>query len=190
MITKILAIISVILLFVISVLIFWLGLAPKSFLKFFEGYTLASQAAKQIGIITTQPGNLFLTATSSEPVLSKKGQVVIGENSWSVEIASNEADRFIGLSNRKTLYNKTGLLFTFDRMSTQSFWMKDMLIPIDMIFFDNNWQIVLIESNLQPKSFPEIYGNKVNSQYVLEINAGEAVSYGLKAGDTVIFLNK
>jgi len=65
-----------------------------------------------------------------------------------------------------------------------------MLIPIDMIFFDNNWQIVLIESNLQPNSFPQIYGNGVKSQYVLEVNANEAVSHNLKVGDRAIFINK
>jgi uncharacterized membrane protein (UPF0127 family) len=187
---KILEIISVVLLFVLSAFIFWAGLAPRSFFKFFENYSVVSETAKKLGIISTQPNTLFLSATSSESVLGRNGQVVIGGDTWAVEIASSEADRVSGLSNRKILFNKTGLLFAFDKMSTQSFWMKDTLIPIDMVFFDNNWKIVEIDSNLQPNSFPKTFGGDLKSQYVLEINAGEANIYGLEVGDQAIFLNK
>jgi uncharacterized membrane protein (UPF0127 family) len=68
--------------------------------------------------------------------------------------------------------------------------MKDMLMPIDMIFFNENWEIVLIESRVEPKTFPKIFGNTVMSKYVLEINAGEADSFDLKLGDKAILLNK
>lgn len=168
---KIFEIILLIVLFTISCLIFWFGLSPFSFKKFFSIYPQATQ-------------------TLSEPISSLKGQLNIKGNLWSVDIANNETSRSSGLSNRKTLHMKSGLLFAFDKLDKHVFWMKDMLIPIDMIFFDNNWEIVLIESNLQPNSFPKLFGDKIKSQYVLEINALEADSYGLQVGDTAIFLNK
>ncbi len=186
---KVLEIIAIIVLLIASTLIFWAGLAPKSFSDFFAMYPEVMDTANQIGILKNLGGELS-EATSSEAVLSNKGQIKINGNAWNVEIAADDTSRTNGLSNRKALYNRGGMLFVFDRMANQSFWMKDMLIPIDMIFFDNNWKIVLIESNLQPNSFPKIFGNKVKSQYILEVNAGEAVSYGLAVGDQAIFLNK
>ncbi len=128
--------------------------------------------------------------TLSEPILGLYGQINIRNNTWNVDIATNETDRTNGLSNRKTLRIKNGLLFAFDSLGSHPFWMKDMLIPIDMIFFDDKWEIILIESNIQPNSFPDIFGDKVKSRYVLEINALEADSYGLQVGDRAIFLNK
>ena len=186
---KILQIVSVTILFIASGLIFWAGLAPESFSQFFNMYPNLNKTINQIGNFNTPIGKL-LSATSSEPVLGSKGQISIKNSAWDVEIASNETARTNGLSNRRTLYSKSGMLFVFNKMGTQSFWMKDMLIPLDMIFFDNNWKIVLIEKNLQSSSFPKTFGGEVKSQYVLEINAGEADSYGLQVGNQAVFLNK
>jgi uncharacterized membrane protein (UPF0127 family) len=186
---KVLSIIAVIILFIASGLVFWAGLSPKTFSNFFVRYPEVAETVNQIGVLKNQAVDLS-DITVSEKILGSKGQIIIKGNTWNVEIANNEANRVSGLSNRKTLYTKTGMLFAFDKMSKQSFWMKDMLIPIDMIFFDNNWKIVLIESNLQPNSFPKIFGGGVKSQYVLEVNALEAEISGLGVGDQAVFLNK
>lgn len=185
---KIFGIICVILLFVTASLIFWAGLAPDSFYNFFIGYPAVRQVTNQLSSVVPIPK--VLQATTSEPILGLTGQLLVGSGSWNVEIANSETARTAGLSNRKVLRSNNGLLFAFDQPSNQAFWMKDMLIPIDMVFFDDNWQIVLIEANLQPNSFPKIYGAKVKSKYVLEINANEASLYGLQVGNQAIFLNK
>jgi uncharacterized membrane protein (UPF0127 family) len=169
---RILLIILIILLFISSTLIFWLGLSPKTFHNFFYMFPDTGQTI------------------TSEPVLGLKGQIIIRDNTWNVEIAMNEEDRASGLSYRKDLRINDGLLFVFDSLGNHSFWMKDMLIPIDMIFFDDNWKIIRIEANLSPNSFPKIFGDKVKSKYVLEINANESISNGLQVGDMAIFLNK
>lgn len=126
----------------------------------------------------------------SEPIFGDTGQIIIKNQAWAVEIARDDLSRTKGLSGREILYPKKGLLFVFDKMENNYFWMKDMLIPIDMIFFDNNWKIILIENNLQANSFPNTFGGDVKSQYVLEINAGEALAHGLSIGDQAVFLNK
>jgi uncharacterized membrane protein (UPF0127 family) len=172
---KILQIILIIILFTVSGLMFWAKFSPKTFEDFVMPYSETLDLPYAI---------------SSEPVLGIKGQININGSVWNVDIAKTETDRVSGLSNKKILHNKTGLLFAFDKLGNQSFWMKDMLIPIDMIFFDSDWKIVLIESNLQPNSFPKIFGRSVKSQYVLEINANEANTYGLQAGNQAIFMNK
>ena len=186
---KKIAIIVIILLFILSGLIYWAGFAPVSFSKFFALYPVINQTAVQIGVLNPNVGNIT-QATSSEPVLSDNGQVTIGDYTWTVEVARDDKTRENGLSNRSLLSIRQGMLFAFDKMSPQFFWMKDMLFPLDMVFFDNNWKIVLIETDLQPSSFPKTFGSNVNSQYVLEMNEGEANSYGLKVGDQAIFLNK
>ena len=126
----------------------------------------------------------------SKLISSKNGQIIIKNNIWNVEIVDKENDLMKGLSNRKTLYANKGMLFVFEKEGAQSFWMKDMLIPIDMIFFDADWKIVLIESNIQTNTFPKLFGGNVKSKYVLEINALESKTYDLKAGDQAVFLNK
>jgi hypothetical protein len=186
---KILSIIVVVILFITSGLIFWAGLAPESYSKFWTKYTVVDNAVNKVCDLGVKCGLLY--ATSSESIISTKGQVTIGDDKvWNVEIADNETQRVNGLSNRRTLYKQSGMLFAFDKADYQSFWMKDMLIPLDIIFFDENWKIVLIEKNLSPKTFPKIFGNEVKSKYVLEINAGEADLFDLKLGDQGIFSNK
>lgn len=186
---KIFSIIVIILLFAVASLIFWSGLAPANFLKFFEFYPVVNRTAVEIGIISPEEIKIF-QASSSEAILGVSGKVLINGNTWNVEVARDELTKANGLSNRVNLYRKTGMLFVFDKSAPQHFWMKDMLIPLDIVFFDSNWQIVLIESDMQPNSFPKIFGNNVNSQYILEINALEAKNYDLKVGDQAIFLNK
>lgn len=192
---QILLIITVIVLFIASGLIFWAGLSPVSFSMFFAVYPLITETARQSGVLNIEQKVLpQATATDisdmSEPILGTSGQVVINNNVWKVEIAKDDASRVNGLSNRSELRRNQGLLFAFDKMEAQNFWMKDMLLPIDMVFIDNNWRIVLIESNLQSNTFPKTFGSSVKSQYVLEINALEANTYGLKVGDQVVFTNK
>jgi uncharacterized membrane protein (UPF0127 family) len=127
---------------------------------------------------------------SSEPVLGLADQLKIGNNTWAVEIANTDETRISGLSNQKILYPKKGMLFVFDKMGNHVFWMKDMFISLDMIFFDDNWRIVEIDNNLEPNTFPKTFGATVKSQYVLEINAGEAETYGLKVTDQAFFFSK
>jgi len=175
---QILQTIIVILLFVASGFIFWAGLSPKTFSNFWKKYPAVGDGV-----------NIILPSVS-ESISSETGEIIIKDSAWTVEVVSDEAKKESGLSNRKALYSKKGMLFVFDKQAKQSFWMKDMLIPIDIIFFDENWKIVLIEKNLTAQSFPKTFGNTVASKYVLEINAGEAELFDLRVGDRAIFLNK
>lgn len=186
---KLFTILVVILLFVLSILIFWASFAPASFQNFWSQYPIFSSFGNRLNL-----GNNLLVIpevnNASEPVTSNSGQVTVGNNTWQVEIVRTEAEREAGLSNRQTLYHKKGMLFAFEKNTVQTFWMKDMLIPIDMIFFDENWKIVLIESDLQPNTFPKTFGQGVKSKFVLEINAGESQNFGLQVGDQASFSNK
>jgi hypothetical protein len=186
---KILAKIIVVLLLTVAGLLFWARLSPITFSKLFTIYPVVNETAVDIGALSVKDQGISQN-TTSELILSNKGYLVIKNNIIRLEVSKDELSRNRGLSNRTTLWRGQGMLFAFDKMSPQFFWMKDMLIPLDIVFFDNNWNIVLIETYLQPSSFPKTFGGDVKSQYVLEIKAGEADFYGLKVGDKAIFLNK
>lgn len=192
---KIIFIITLIVLFILSGLIFWAALSPRtfsasfprSFPRSFPVHPSPNNPATQVNIITTKGRELSLT-TPSKSTSSAHRKLTIKENTWEVEIALSDAQRVNGLSNRQVLDKQKGMLFTFDKFDYHPIWMKGMLIPLDIIFFDNNWQIVLIEKNLQPSSFPKTFGSNIKSRYVFEINAGEADFFGLAVGNHGIFL--
>ena len=104
---------------------------------------------------------------------------------FQVELARTESERDQGLMYRKELDKNKGMLFIFDKEGIYPFWMKNTLIPLDMIWIDGNNKVVFISQNVQPcKSFicPTIFP-PVKAKYVLEINAGLCDKMGLKIGD-------
>ena len=106
---------------------------------------------------------------------------------FQVELAETEAQRDQGLMNRKELAEDRGMLFIFDNNGLYPFWMKDTLIPLDMIWIDGNNKVVFITQNVQPcKSLicPSVFPTAL-ARYVLEVNAGISKKIGLKIGDEV-----
>lgn len=105
------------------------------------------------------------------------------------EVADDNLERTLGLSGRRELGEYNGMLFVFDVEGGYPFWMKDMYIPIDMIFIDSKGFIVDIHDNLQPcKSnyCPNIVAAKP-FKYVLEVNAGFVNTNMITEGNSVIF---
>jgi len=80
---------------------------------------------------------------------------------------------------------KTGMLFVFEEEAPRSFWMKNTLIPLDMIFIKRNGEILNIHQNAIPQDLTSIH-SKGSAYAVLELNGGEAEQLGLAAGDKVI----
>lgn len=108
-------------------------------------------------------------------------------------ILADEADeRKKGLSDRDGLPISQGMLFVFDKSDTYAIWMKDMKIPVDIIWVDQDKKVVDIAQNALPepgKSDEElkIYRPKGPAKYVLEINAGLSKLHNLQVGDVVNF---
>ena len=114
-----------------------------------------------------------------------ENQVCFGSNCFFVEIAKTDAEREQGLMNRNELDKNKGMLFIFDKEGNYPFWMKNTLIPLDMIWLDANQKVVFIKDGAQPcKTLicPVIIPSG-NAQYVLEINSGVAKNLGIKIGD-------
>ena len=114
-----------------------------------------------------------------------ENQVCFGSNCFVVELAKTTAEQEKGLMNRTELDANKGMLFIFNNEGVYQFWMKNTLIPLDMIWMDGNNKIVFMAQNIQPcKTMicPNI-NPLVNANYVLEINAGVAAENGIKTGD-------
>jgi len=110
-------------------------------------------------------------------------QVCINNKCFEVEVVRSQKERSKGLMYRKELPLNSGMLFIFDKEENHSFWMKNTLIPLDIIWINKNKEIVHIYKDAQPNSEESINPGK-DSLYVLEINAGEA---DFEIGDKVIF---
>ncbi len=104
----------------------------------------------------------------------------------SVEIANTPEQRTLGLMYRHTLAEDAGMLFVFKAPARVSFWMKNTLIPLDIIFADADGKIIGIVRNAEPLSERWLSVDGL-SKYVLEVNAGFCARHGIVPGDRLEF---
>ena len=100
---------------------------------------------------------------------------------FSAELADSEAEREIGLMNRPKMAASAGMLFQYQEAKHAYFWMKNTLIPLDMIFADATGLVTAVHSNAKPLDETPIDGGP-GVTYVLEINGGLAKRLGLAVG--------
>jgi uncharacterized protein len=103
---------------------------------------------------------------------------------FEVELATNDAERARGLMYRKQLGAYEGMLFDFYREMQVSFWMKNTLIPLDMVFIAGDGTVKHVHANAVPLS-TETIPSRFPVRAVLEINGGSAALLGIKPGDKV-----
>jgi uncharacterized membrane protein (UPF0127 family) len=139
-----------------------------------------------LALITTLGCIACSTATTQVP---DGPSVTLGGQRFTVEIASTPAEQARGLMERTSMAADHGMLFVFQHDEPRTFWMKDTLIPLDMLFFDADRRLVALRADAQPcKSDPcEVYPSGVPARYVLELNAGVAAKLGARTGDVITF---
>ena len=103
-----------------------------------------------------------------------------------VEVAATPEQQEKGLMFRQSMAEDDGMIFLnkIDRPST--FWMKNTLIPLDMLFVDRTGKIVHIKANAKPLS-EDLIPSGGSVRAIIEINGGVAARLGIKAGDHVVF---
>lgn len=118
-------------------------------------------------------------------------QVEINGKKITVEVVSTDLSRNKGLSGRATLPKDSGMLFLFEKPDYYIFWMKDMQIPIDIIYIKNLKIVELVKSmpSPLPGESPAVYKPVNTADMVLEVNAGLSEEYGWKVGDSLIIKN-
>lgn len=116
-------------------------------------------------------------------------RICLKNKCFDVEIVRTEEEKKTGLMNREHLDPDDGMLFLFENKGVYNFWMKNTLIPLDIIWIDENKKVVFIKENAMPCNFEdcEVFYPNQKAKYVLEINGGLAEKYGIKVGDIADF---
>lgn len=131
-----------------------------------------------IGIPSAYAGDL-----AQEKLIIKSGKA---KHEFFVEIADNDVTREKGLMFRKSLDKDKGMLFVFRRYSEQNFWMKNTLIPLDIVFIDKDGEVIKVHNMAKPRDLTLIQSGAPVAA-ALEIAGGEAEKHGINAGDKVIY---
>lgn len=112
--------------------------------------------------------------------------ITVGDNIFATEIANTPEKMQRGMMFRSSMADDQAMLFVFPRPQGVVFWMKNTLIPLDMLFFDANGYLLEIKSNVPPcKSRPcQHYASQHhNIRYVVELKAGTAEKQQITVGD-------
>lgn len=108
-----------------------------------------------------------------------------GRHNFTVEIAENDAQRSQGLMFRRALAPDRGMLFIYPSDRIISLWMKNTLIPLDMVFIGNDGRVVSVHERAVPGSLKAI-SSGARARAVLELAGGSASRLGIRPGDRVI----
>ena len=102
-------------------------------------------------------------------------RIEIGDRTYNVNVAESEEDKIKGLQGRKSLAEDEGMLFVYDEPQTVGFWMKDTDIPLDIIFIDEDLEVISI---YQGNPNDDTIAEEDNVLLVLEVNQGSGISEG------------
>lgn len=109
-----------------------------------------------------------------------------GPHEFTIEVATTPAQQQQGLMYRPHLAADAGMLFDFGHPIMATFWMKNTLIPLDMLFVGENGRIVNIHERAVPES-TDIIASTAPVRAVIELNGGTADRLDIKPGDRVIY---
>ncbi len=105
----------------------------------------------------------------------------IGGRQFTLEIASDDRTRQVGLMSRKSMQQDHGIIFVFPDERRLSFWMDQTLIPLDIIYVDRDGEVVSIHS-MKPLDLRQVTSARP-AMYAIELNEGAAQRAGVKPGD-------
>ncbi len=116
-----------------------------------------------------------------------EAEVYFDDEKVLLELADTSDEREIGLMYRENLDFGYGMLFLYKDEGKRSFWMKNTLIPLDIIWIDDKFKIVAIQNALPCVEDPcDIYNPLVEARYIVEVPLGYANLKGIEVGDEVL----
>ncbi len=142
-------------------------------------------------LVACQPSSTSVSAMERSPAGLEQVPLTITTSAgkvrrFTVEVARTEAQQAQGLMNRQSLAPDRGMIFPYDPPQPASFWMKNTLIPLDMLFIRADGTIARIEANTTPLSLdPVPAGEPVAA--VLELFGGRSAELGITAGARVVW---
>ncbi|NWF88106.1 MAG: DUF192 domain-containing protein [Ignavibacteriaceae bacterium] len=154
-------------------------------------FVLAAIIAAAVIVLFIYPG-LINNEKNDEVyyMFKKEGELTITDSASSVkakldiEIADTDYERQLGLMKRVSMEERQGMLFIFPTENMQSFWMRNTLISLDMIFINAKKKIVTIHKNTKILS-DQSYPSTAPAKYVLEVNAGFTDKHKVNVGDVI-----
>ncbi len=151
---------------------------------------MRSSAALLVALVLTC-GRSVTQATPPPPAETYTGPIAVLPDGYQVriELATDDDTRERGLMFRDRVPAGTGMLFMFTQAGEYPFWMKNTLVPLDMIWLDDQRKVVHVASNVPPcKADPcPSYPPNATAKYVLELGAGEAARHRVVNGATLAF---
>ncbi len=127
-----------------------------------------------------------LAACDPTPKVAIVGADKSARGAVKVEVANTPESRELGLMYRQHMDDDAGMLFIFPKAESAQFWMKNTILPLDMLFADSEGKVVGVVANAQPYS-EALLGGFPGTLYVLEVNAGYAAKHHVATGDRLEF---
>ena len=127
--------------------------------------------------------DMLENSANFKKLFNQENYVVLAETHVIVDIVDSKSERAKGLSGRTSLKPDAGMFFIFDTVGKHGIWMKEMKFPIDIVWIDQNMEVVYIENDVSPDTYPKTFAPTSPARYVLELNAGFVKKYGIKVGD-------
>jgi len=138
-------------------------------------------------LVTVNPNTNIINTGSFLRKTNDGDRVNIKFNNQTISavVARSNAKQESGLMNVTNLPSNEGMLFVFDDLTPRTFWMKNTLISLDIIYLDENLKVVNLYDNTAPNQTNIVYPSQLPSAYVLELNGGGAKSLNLSIGDSL-----
>ena len=131
---------------------------------------------------------IFVVVTSVISLTDNKQRMLAPNGFMTIEIADTPDSRYAGLSNRSNLDEDSGLMFVFDNTSiNHCLVMRDMNFSIDMIWLNEQKEVVTVTPDVAPETYPEVFCPSEPAKYALEVNSGQAERYGITEDEQLRF---
>jgi uncharacterized membrane protein (UPF0127 family) len=154
-----------------------IALALSSFMFLIFGCKEESKTVvAPIKISFKKEGTLQLYKSGTDSIIS----------TFDIELAEDEYETQTGLMHRVSMQNNQAMLFIFPNVQMRSFYMKNTLIPLDIIYLDENKKVVSIQKNTKPMDESSL-PSAAPAKYVLEINGGLSDQLNIIEGDSISF---
>lgn len=123
----------------------------------------------------------------ARPYMQPRVTLRLGGGVFNARLARTEAEREKGLAGVTKLGESDAMLFVFDKSGKPVMWMKDMKIPLDIIWLNTDKKVVYIVKNVTPDTYPRVFIPKNDARYVVEVAAGTIESDAIMVDQVAAF---
>ena len=145
--------------------------------KYLYGAILVAILVFMAAVVSYRLQSHEVPTVSQRPSTAEFGGVALR-----IEFATTTTARYRGLGGRTSIPDDYGMLFVFKKAGMYGFWMKDMVVPIDIFWLDSKGQVTSIAFDVATSSYPHVFYPSAPALYVLETAAGFARRHRIVPG--------